>query len=58
MTCEGRGEAAMTAQVAAFVTRRLLETEAPPGVHHIDEVVDAEAVFADLATCGVAVTVR
>lgn len=58
MTCEDRGEAAITAQVAAFVIRRLLETEAPPGVHHIDEAVDAEAVFADLAIRGVAVTVR
>lgn len=58
MTCEGRREAELTVRVAAFVICRLLDTETAPGVHHIDEVVDANAVFDELAASGVAITVR
>lgn len=56
--CEGRREAEITAHVAALVVRGLMEMEARPGVHHIDEIMDADAVFAELASRGVAVTVR
>lgn len=58
MTCEGHREAVITARVAAFLIGRLLVTAAAPGVHHIDEVVDANAVFDELAAFGVAITVR
>jgi saccharopine dehydrogenase (NAD+, L-lysine forming) len=58
MTCEGRREAEITARVAAFVVCRLLDTEAAPGVHHIDEIIDPEAVFDELAASGVAIAVR
>lgn len=58
MTCEGRREAEITARVAAFVVCRLLDTEAAPGVHHIDEIIDPGAVFDELAASGVAITVR
>lgn len=58
MTCEARREAEITARVAAFVIGRLLVTAAAPGVHHIDEVVDANSVFDELAASDVAITVR
>ncbi|WP_142589591.1 hypothetical protein [Pseudorhizobium halotolerans] len=44
--------------VAAFVIGPLLVIAAVPGVHHIDEVVDARAVFDELADSGVAITGR
>lgn len=58
MTCEGRREAELTVRVAAFVICRLLDTETAPGVHHIDEIIDSEAAFDELAASGVAIAVR
>lgn len=57
MICEGRREADITAHVAAIAVDRLLEAEELPGVHHIDEAVGADDVFAQLATRGVAFAV-
>lgn len=58
VTCEGRREAAMTAQVAALVVEHLMMNEVPNSVHHIEQIIDPEQAFVALAARGVNVTFR
>jgi short subunit dehydrogenase-like uncharacterized protein len=51
----GREECRVTGVVAAQVAERLLGTGAPPGVHHIDQVVDAGPFLAALGDHGLSV---
>jgi saccharopine dehydrogenase (NAD+, L-lysine forming) len=54
-TCEGRREGDITALVAGLVVERLLESPVPPGIHHIEQVVDPDSVYAELGAHGVAI---
>lgn len=56
VACEGRREAAITAQVAALVAEHLLGSEIPNGVHHIEQVMNSDQVFAALTSRGATFT--
>ena len=44
----GHGEAGVTGKVAAAAVRRLVAGDVPPGVHHLDEVVEPVPFLAEL----------
>jgi hypothetical protein len=44
----GHGEAGVTGRVAAAVVRRLVAGDVPPGVHHLDEIVEPVPFLAEL----------
>lgn len=56
-TCEGRGEADITAFVAVLVVQQLLRSDVSAGIYHIEQVLQPEAVFDELRAQGLTIEV-